>query len=203
MDQAASSLLASIEAEPVFTSIIQEIATDTKAFSALTQLVGQPFPTGTQGEAELNSVIGDLPPDAQSFFRSLTAAEADILASILSSGTTVGGSSASATTVASASATPTTATTASTQPLKSSEPSMTQTVPNTGSESSSAQATTSMKTTLAGSTLTTLAGSSPTTNSSPSSLTTFAIVTQNVGVLLRSGGLGFVLAILGASIAAL
>jgi len=42
VDQAASSLLASIQAEPAFTSIILEIATNTKAFNALTQLVGQP-----------------------------------------------------------------------------------------------------------------------------------------------------------------
>jgi hypothetical protein len=180
-----------------------EIATDTAAFDALTELVGQPFPTGTQGEAEIDSILSELPPDAQSFFRSLTAAEADILASILNSGVTVSGSSASAATVASASATPTTATTASGNPLKSSEPSLTQTVPSTLSASSSAQITTTMETTLAGSTLATLAGSSPTTNNSTSPLTTPAVVTKNVGVLLRSGGLGLVLVILGASIAAL
>jgi len=161
------------------------------------------LPTGTQGEAEIDSVLGQLPPDAQSFFRSLTAAEADIVASILSSGATVSGSSASATTVAFASATPTTAAAASSTSLESSKPSLTQTVPNTLTASSSAQVTTSIKATLAGSTLTTLVGSTPTTNNSSSSHTTLAIVTQNVGVLLRSGGLGLVLAILGASIAAL
>jgi hypothetical protein len=165
VDEAASSLLSSITAQPEFTSIVLEIATDSQAFAALTQLLGQPLPTGIQGEDELNSIIGLLPSDAQVFFRSLTAAEGSIVSSIVKAGATVTG------------ATPTTAVTSGSQQLGSSTPGL-QTVSNSPSAS---------------------LGTSP----SSSAKGTQAVATQNVGVILRSGGLGLVLAVIGACIAAL
>lgn len=150
---------------------------------ALTRLLG-PLPTGTQGEAEFNSIIDQLPPDAQSFIRSITSVEGDIVASVLSFGASVTGS---------VSATSTAATAAGSTTLKS------QTTSNTLPASSSGQAATSVKNTPAGSTLTTLTGSSVT----PNSFSTSATATQNVGALLQSGGLSLVLAILGAGIAVL
>jgi len=180
VNEAEASLLASITQLPEFTSIVLEIVTDTQAFNALTQLLG-PLPTGTQGEAELNSIFSQLPPDAQSFFSSLTAEEALIVSSIVNAGSPASGSSATATGPASAGAT-TTSKTASNNAVQSTSSMMT-------SQSN-----------FTGSALTTLTSSTRATNSSSASV---AVVTENAGDLLRSGGVGFVLAILGAGIAAL
>lgn len=171
--EAEASLLSSLTAAPEFTSIVLEIETDTQAIGALTQLLGQPLPTGTQGEAELNSIFNELPPDAQSFFRSLTAAEALIVSSIINSGSTPSAG---------------TATTAAMTASNNAQPSSTQA--STGPS-------------VTGSTLTTLTSSTPAKNSSSSLNTSVAIQTTNAGALLRSGGVGLVLAILGAGVAAL
>ncbi|KAH0559859.1 hypothetical protein GP486_003624 [Trichoglossum hirsutum] len=61
------------------------IATDTSAFSVLTELIAQPTPTGTEGEAQLLSIISKFPPNVQGFFSSLTAAEVSVASRILNS----------------------------------------------------------------------------------------------------------------------
>jgi len=234
-------VLASITAQPEFTSIILEIVTDSKAFAALTSFVAQPVPTGLAGENELNNLINDLPSDAQVFFRSITAAEGSIVSSIVYAGeivstasttipamSTSGGSATIAVTTSSPSQTGQ-STAAQNIPgsiSATSSQSSTETLPNTmsgpsvdtlslssppsktpqniisGSTLSTITASTLSSTPLPIAPVGTLTASLPATANSSSSRSEPTQVVQSGGVLLKSGGLGLVLAILGASIVA-
>ncbi|KAI9860059.1 MAG: hypothetical protein M1813_006407 [Trichoglossum hirsutum] len=97
INQAVSSLVAPITTDPVFSSIIRGLATDKSASSVLNEFLAQPTPTGSEGRARFNSIVNKMPPDAQSYFRSFTAAEASIESRILNSESAAGGSNTSTT----------------------------------------------------------------------------------------------------------
>jgi hypothetical protein len=81
-----SSLIASVTAEPEFTSVALELATATgNALGDLASLVLAPPSAATDAEAQLSSVIAEFPEDVQSFFSSFTAAEGSIISSVLDS----------------------------------------------------------------------------------------------------------------------
>jgi hypothetical protein len=72
--------------DPALTSIINEIATDTKAYNAFTSLEAIPAGTDTKALATFSSLLALLPPDAQSFFSSVGEAEISVLSSIVNEG---------------------------------------------------------------------------------------------------------------------
>ena len=88
ISRAESSYIASLTKAPAFTSIVIELATATgRPLAAIVSLVNGPISTGTARDAQVSSVLAQLPPNARSYISSVVRAEESIVSRVLASGT--------------------------------------------------------------------------------------------------------------------